>query len=153
MPSTAPSTETAGVIAVQKAGAEQREQDRDRQLAAPRGLVGLLDQRGEREDPALALVVGAEHEYQVLEHHHQHQGPEEQRQHAEHLRRVVHPVRRRGDRVLLGGRRRQALAHRVERRGADVAVDHAERCERQPGELLSVRPAVRVLAHRALRAG
>ena len=31
---------------------------------------------------------------------------------------------------------RQALAHRVERRRADVAVDHAERAEREPSRAL-----------------
>ena len=53
------------------------------------------------------------------------QRPEDQRQHAEHV------VARRRDAV----RAVEALAQRVERAGADVAVDDAERSQSEKSEI------------------
>ncbi|MCY1365508.1 hypothetical protein D9M69_523550 [compost metagenome] len=79
-------------------------------------------QRLQRQDAALAVVVGAQHEHHVLERHHEHQAPEDQREQAQH--RV--------------GRERHAVlgVHRflegIQRRGADVAEDDAQRRDHQP---------------------
>ena len=125
-PSTAPSTEIAGVImpSPYSSAAPKRPSAISSGPAdgEARPLFGVLarqgrHERGQREDAAFALVVGAQHERDVLDRHHEHQRPEDQRQHAEHV------VVRRRHRV----RSEEALAHRVERAGADVAVDHAER--------------------------
>jgi hypothetical protein len=65
-------------------------------------------------------------EREVLDHHDQRQRPEDQRQDAEDVglgdRDGVRPV--------------HALLERVERRRADVAVDDAERAERQLRQVL-----------------
>ena len=42
-------------------------------------------QRQQRHDAALALVVGAHDEHDVLQRHHDDQRPEDQRQHAQHV--------------------------------------------------------------------
>src|SRR5438105_916105 len=81
----------------------------------------------EREDAALALVVGAHDEDEVLDDDDQRQRPEEQRNDAEHRARIGCDLE-----VLV----RQTLAHRVQGRRADVAVDDAERAEREHRELL-----------------
>jgi hypothetical protein len=107
-------------VAVEQAGAEQREQDRHGESRA--FLLAMIDERGERQDAAFALVVGAHDEDEVLDDDDQRERPEEQRRHAQHVRRNV---RADGDVLGVG----QALAHRVERRRADVAVHHAERAE------------------------
>ena len=53
------------------------------EAAGPLAVGGLLrHERGEREDAALALVVGAHHEHQVLERDDDDQRPRDQRQHG-----------------------------------------------------------------------
>ena len=79
------------------------------------------DQRGQREDAAFALVVGAHHDRHVLDRDDEHQRVDDQREHAEHVL-----VRRRH-----GVRAEEALAQGVQRAGADVAVDDAERGQRE----------------------
>ena len=75
------------------------------------------------------MIVGPQHEDEVLERDDDDQCPEDQRQDAEDV------VVRRGDRV----RAMKALADRVERARADVAVDDAERGEREHDESPAVR--------------
>ena len=57
-------------VAVEERGAEQAEQHEDPPAAA-HGWTSRGDQRGEREDPALAVVVGPHDEGQVLEGDHE----------------------------------------------------------------------------------
>jgi hypothetical protein len=82
----------------------------------PRGHEGE-----QREDPPLAVVVGAHDEREVLQRHDHRQRPEHERQNAEH-------VRRRGCETVGAGHR---LAHRVERARPDVAEDDPEREQHQ----------------------
>ena len=79
-------------------------------------------QRQQREDAALAVVVGPHDEDQVLDRDDDDQRPEDQRQHAEDVGRASTAMRVRAV---------EALAQRVQRAGADVAVDDAERREDQ----------------------
>ena len=67
---------------------------------------------------------------QVLDDDDERQRPEDERQDAEHVRRASAPT-------PCGAR--EALLHRVERRRADVAVDDAERAERELREVGAVR--------------
>ena len=81
----------------------------------------LPHQRHEREDPALAAVVGAHDEREVLERDDEGQRPEHEREHAE-------DVLVRGRHAVRPG---EALLQRVERARPDVAVDDAERPQGQ----------------------
>ena len=85
------------------------------------GRAALRQQRRQREDAAFALVVGAHHDRDVLDRDDDQQRVDDQRQHAEHV------LVRRRHRV----RAEEALAHRVERAGADVAVDDADGGQRE----------------------
>ena len=130
-------------VAVEQRGAEDAQQHQRASARAPAWLA-RRQQRGQREDAALAVVVGAHDEREVLDRDDQHQRPEDERQDAEHVRLG------RRDRV----RSEEALAHRVERAGADVAVDDAERAEgqRQRGGV-DRRRDTRVQASETARAG
>ena len=124
-------------VAVEQRGAEDAEQRRAPTSAARRPFAGGREQRGQREDAAFALVVGAHDDGDVLDRDDEQQRVDDQRQHAEDVL-----VRRRH-----GVRAEEALAHRVERAGADVAVDDAERRERERKQCAvstGARAAVRV---------
>ena len=83
-------------VAVKQGRAEQAERDEKRSVAASRRTAFLLkDQREKREDPALAAVVRAHDEHDVLHRDDEHEQPDDQRQHA------VDVGRRRRNRVLL----------------------------------------------------
>ena len=102
-------------IAVEHGGAEDAKQDEP----APAAHGDAPQRRGQgsqREDAAFAVVVGAQDKGHVFERDHDEQRPEDEREHAEHV------VRRGLDGVVAG----EALAQRIERRRADVAVDHAQ---------------------------
>ncbi len=79
-------------------------------------------QRRERERAALPVVVGIEQQQHVLDRDHHNQRPQDEREHAQH--------RLAGDRSGLD-RRRHCLAERIERAGADVAIDDADAAERE----------------------
>ncbi len=86
----------------------------------PRAAVGAVVQKAvEREHAALAVVLRAQDQDGVFDRDDERQRPDDERNGAE--------------RVLGRMRRRDAknLVHRVEGRSADVAVDDAERAERQ----------------------
>ena len=101
-------------VAIEQRRAEQAEQHQHRAQARITG-GGAAGQRGQGHYPALATIVGAQHEQHVLERHHPEQRPEDQREDAQHALGVdTHPVMP-GEHLLEG----------VERAGADVAVDHA----------------------------
>ena len=76
-------------------------------------------QRGQRQQAALAAIVGAHDDDDVFDGHDQDQRPEDQRQRAEN-RVLADPAI--GEQRLLGG---------IERRGADIAEHDAERRQRQ----------------------
>ena len=82
--------------------------------------LGRGDQCGESEDATFSVVVGAHDEHQVLDRDHGDQRPQDQREDAEHVGV--------GDREFVAGTF-EGLTQRVERAGADVAVDDAERAE------------------------
>ena len=86
---------------------------------------GARGEGSQREHPALAAIVGAQDEDDVLHGDDQDQRPEDERKHAQHggLAQVQSPGVAEG------------LAHGVERAGADVAVDHAQRGERERAQV------------------
>ena len=98
----------------------------------PRGPSPLperaRDQCEQGEGAALPLIVGPHRDQHIFEGDDQHQRPEDQADHAEN----VQPVDR--QRV----RPDKALFHRVERRGADIAIDDADRAEHQSRQGMSV---------------
>ena len=112
-------------VAVEQRRAEEPESDEDDAPPRPRPALLLQEQREQRENAALAAVVGAHDEHEVLHGDDEHEQPHDQRQHA------VHVGRGRRNRVLL---RRETLLQRVERARPDVAVDDAERGQREEAE-------------------
>ena len=102
----------------------------------PRSAERALRQRHQRQRAALAVVVGAQQDHDVFERDDDDQRPEDQRQDAEHRL-----ARRRAAGADRGQHR---LAKRVERAGADVAVDDADAAERQRPEAGCGRDAVAV---------
>jgi hypothetical protein len=73
----------------------------------------------QRHDAALAVVVRAHHKQHVLGRDDDHEGPEHQRDQAEH------------DLGAGAAGRLEALAQRVDWAGADIAEDDAERADEQ----------------------
>ncbi len=105
-------------VAIEERRADQAGgQDEPVSAAAPAGAAER--ERGQRENAALAPVVGAHDDDDVLQHHHDGERPRDQRQHAKH--------RPRRD----GGPAVEALLDRVERRRPDIAVDDTERAQDQ----------------------
>ncbi len=122
-PSTAESTEIAGVmIASPENSAAPATPSRKMILRAPAERV--LRQGHQRQGAALALVVGAHQEEHVFERDGHEQGPDQQRNDADHLgfdhAVGLHVVERR--------------LQRVKRAGADVAEDDAHRPEQHGPE-------------------
>ena len=96
-PSTAPSTVIGGVIMPSPKNSAAPKMPRNPHRGQPRTLLPTaLHQRGERHDPALAVVVGAHDHHHVLQGHHQHQRPEAQREQALHRRRIRGSARNAG---------------------------------------------------------
>ena len=109
-------------VAVEQRGTGDGQHEEE--AAAAFGDSGLPRHQGhEGEDAAFAAVVGAHHDKDVLQGDDDDQRPGDQRQDPEH---VV------GGR-LDPGEFAEALLHRVERAGADVAVHDAKGRERQGG--------------------
>ena len=84
--------------------------------AHPGARGDALRQRHQRQDAALAAVVGAHDQRHVFDRHDQHQRPEDQRQDAQDLRRVIGT----------SAKSARLALKRVERAGADVAIDDAQ---------------------------
>ena len=117
-------------IAVEQRGAEHPA----RQQHGPQARVLAHRGGGEREqghDPALAAIVRAQHQRHVLEGDHDHQRPEDRRYSAQDVLGIERDAVFRIERLL----------HRVERAGADVAVDHAQGEQRQGGGAVPQRGA------------
>jgi hypothetical protein len=118
-------------IAVEQRGAEDA-QRRHQPEDSRRGIGGAQGERRQRHDAALALVVGAGDEEDVLQRHRDRQRPEDQRQDPQHIFR--------GDRQRVMATK--DFLHRVQRTGPDVAKDDAHRRQRggRQTRLLAVRP-------------
>jgi hypothetical protein len=109
-------------VTVEQGRAEDAEQHQRRR--APPRLRAPGEQGRQGQDAALAVIVGTHHDDDVLERDDEQQRVDDERQHAQHV------LLRRRHRV----RAEEALAHRVERARADVAVDDAEGGEREGEE-------------------
>ncbi len=109
-------------VAIEQGEPGQRQgQDHFLQAGAPRGWLG--SKRAERQDAALAAIVGAQDQGDIFEADDQAERPEDQREHAQH-------------RQLAQGQAAgfaKGFADGVERAGADIAIDHAQRRQRQRG--------------------
>ncbi len=101
-------------IPVQQCGPEDPEQNEQRAA----GPIAVLrrDQGREREDAALALIVGAHDHHDVFHRDDDQQRVDDQRQDAENVFRSGRD----------GVRSEEALAQRIERARADVAIDDAD---------------------------
>jgi hypothetical protein len=127
-PSTAPSTDTAGVMTPSpKKIAVPKMPSSSRRRAARAVLHRLRGQRQHGDQAAFAVVVGTQDQHHVLERRPRRQRPEHQRQDAQD---VV-------------GRQRHAavgehLLQRIQRAGADVAVDDADGGQRRRRQGLGV---------------
>ena len=123
-PSTAESTEIAGVIML-----SPKNSAAPKMPSAASTMAGALrpraappaQQRDQRHDAALAVVVGAHRQQDVGDRDDDHHRPEDQRDDAEHV------VRADRDRVRVG--RVEHGLQGVDRAGADVAEHHAERAD------------------------
>ena len=73
-------------VAVEQRGAERRKRDEPTSPMAPAVPKLLLDQREQRQNAAFAGIVGAQDQHDVLQRDDEEQAPEDQRQHAEHVR-------------------------------------------------------------------
>ncbi len=121
-------------VAGEQRRAGDAEQEHDRGAFADRGLR----QRVERENAALALVVGAHQEQHIFGGDDDQQRPDDERDGADHLTLADIGV------LELAERRLQ----RIERAGADVAEHDAERAQRQNPELAGAVPRVIVMVER-----
>jgi hypothetical protein len=108
-------------VAIEQRGADESDQDHCRApsiaLRAPRA-----DERKQRQDAALAVVVGAHDEDGVLERDDDYQRPKDQRHDAEHSFRRHLTIRAGGLGCNVQG---------VERARADVAEHDPHACERR----------------------
>ena len=109
-------------VAEQQAGPQHQPPQQHQRAALL--VLERVKEAVEREDAAFALVLRADDQQRVLDGDNQRDRPDRQRDRAEH------GARRRRD---LGGNG-EDLVDGVERRGADVAIDDAERPDRQSGE-------------------
>jgi hypothetical protein len=106
-------------LAAQERRTEQRHERHRADAHTVRRAQPLGHQREQREDPALAAVVRAHHEQQVLARDHERERPDDERQHAQQVLAALHEA-------VVGV---DALLERVEGTRTDVAEDHAERGE------------------------
>ncbi len=119
---------------------QRRPDHADDQHRKVRPAHGALHQRQQRQGAALALVVGAQQDQDVFHRHHQHQRPDDQRQDAQHILAL--------DAAMAGAGGMHRLAEGIKRRGADIAIDHAnggQRQRKQPGALMGLQIMVGVM--------
>ena len=125
-PSTAESTEIAGVIMLSPKNSEapKTPERGEHDLGpAPAGHPAAPDQRDQRHDAALAVVVGAHHEQHVGDRDDDRHRPEDQRDDPEDA------LGRRRHRVRIAGI--EDRLDRVQRARADVAEDDTQRADGQ----------------------
>ena len=111
-------------IAIEKRTSEDAEQD---DAGGPSSLCARgrpADERKQSEAAALALVVGAHDDHHIFDRHHDHHRPEDQAEHASNLRDAMAQL------VMAG----EGFAEGVDRAGADVAEDDADRADREAGK-------------------
>ena len=120
-PSSAESTEIAGVMIASPENSAAPATPK-KKTSVERRPSAFLGQRHEGQRTALALVVGAHQEQNVFGRHRVKQRPEQQRHGADH--RLV------AEAAVL--RVSQRLAQRVEGTRSDIAVDDADRRDREP---------------------
>ena len=125
-------------VAVEQRRAGHSEQRDEQKIAAHRAL----QQRHQAQRSALAMIVGAHDQPDVFQGHDDGQRPQHQRHHPDH-----HGFAERG----AGGGGRQALLQRIERTGADIAIDHPDRSQRQRPERRTRRRSYRVFDRQKLR--
>ncbi|MNG92777.1 hypothetical protein D3C79_517230 [compost metagenome] len=108
-------------LTIEEAAADEPQDDQHRRPCL-RGVAGR--ERHQGEDAPFARVVRPHHEGEVLDRDHQDQQPEDEREKAQD-----------------GGGfdpepelARQALAQGIERAGADIAIDHADRRQHDAGQ-------------------
>lgn len=108
-------------LAIEEAAANQPQDDQHR-----RPLLGAVAgrQRHQGQYAPLASVVGPHHEGEVLDRDHQDQQPEDQREEAQDGGGLDAKAKLAGE----------ALAQGIERTGADIAIDHADRRQGDAGE-------------------
>jgi len=105
----------------EQGGAEDAKRDQ-RPLGPGATEPGPVQERSQRQDPALAGVVGAHDESHVLDRHDHRDRPEDQRDNSIDLT---------GSRVHGAVVSREHGLERIQRAGADIAVDDAERGQRK----------------------
>ena len=105
-------------VAVEERRAEHADDD---EAGLPARLRHPVDQGNQRHDAALAVVVDSQDQEHVLQRDDHEQRPDDQRQ------RAVDAKRRRRHRMVAA----EDQLDRVERARADVAVDDAQRAERE----------------------
>jgi hypothetical protein len=121
-----------GIAIEQRCTDDAEEEDR----ASAAAQLGLGECH-ERQRAALALVVGPHDEDDVLERDHNDQRPDEQGYNADHLDTRRDAVLRR---VV------ERFLQRVERAGADIAIDHADGAECQTGETCLALPVAMMVS-------
>jgi hypothetical protein len=126
-PSTAESTEIGRrdhAVAVEERAGEDAEQDDPRRPLAAFARALAADQGEQGEAAALALVVGAHDDADIFDRDDDHHRPEDQAEDADDLRG---PLRQ----LVMAGK---SLAEGVDRAGADIAEDDADRPDRKRGQ-------------------
>src|SRR5207244_639989 len=108
-------------VRVQERRPKDAEDDHEASRRQPPRQAAAVDECHQGEHAPFALVVRPDDHDVVLDRHHDHQGPEHERQYAEHVARC--------DGYAVGPGER--ITNRVQGARADVAVDHAERGERE----------------------
>ncbi len=103
-------------VAIKQSGADDTEQQHDRQFGPLGRCMVMLDQRQQRQYAALAVIVGAQYESDILHRNERHERPEGKRNDAQHLDAAGR---------VAGGRERDRKG--IERTRSNIAEDDAER--------------------------
>jgi len=110
-----------GTVAIEQGGADQADDSAAARATFPAGHCGLKSSASSATMPPFAAVVGAQNQQRIFERDDQDQRPKDQRHHAKN--------RLRNERPAMGGGLGRFL-QRVERTGADVAIDDAKGSDR-----------------------
>ncbi|MNH99046.1 hypothetical protein D3C73_518020 [compost metagenome] len=108
-------------LAIEEAAADEPQNDQHRRPRL-RGVAGR--ERHQGEDAPFARVVRPHHEGEVLDRDHQDQQPEDQGEKAQNGGGLYPETELAGE----------ALAQGIERAGADIAIDHADRRQHDAGQ-------------------
>ncbi len=104
-------------VAVKQRRADNADQKQKRRALAQRALR----QRHQRQRAALALIVHAQHEHDIFERHQNHQRPKDERDDADHFAAFK----------AIAGDVLDRFTEGIERAGADIAIDDADRTKRE----------------------